>query len=281
MPIITTKPTTPARRQSTYLDNSALDKVRPEKSLTLPKNRINGRNHAGQIVVYHRGGGAKRMYRIIDFVGTKRLGQVATVVSLQYDPNRTANIALIQFEDKTKAYIIAPDGLKKEMTVVCDVSAPSRIGNRMQLRNIPVATQIHSIELVAGKGSQLCRSAGSFATLLGLDSEEGRYALLRLPSGEVRKVIADNYASIGIVSNIDHSKVVLGNAGRKRFMGFRPTVLGKSKNAVDHPHGGGEGHSPIGCKKGPKTPWGALALGPRTRNKKKAGAVLILSRRKK
>ena len=185
---------------------------------------------------------------------------------------------MIEFESGEKAYILAPDGLEKDATVVCNELTPIRLGNRLKLKNIPVATQIHNISMTPGKQGQICRSAGSFATLVGSDE---KYAQVRMPSGEVRKILVENYASIGIVSNIDHSKVVIGQAGRNRHYGKRPTVLGKSKNAVDHPHGGGEGHSPIGNKKGPKTPWGALALGPRTRNKKKQSQIMILSRRKK
>jgi len=278
MPIKNIKPTTNARRQMTYLDNSGVDKVKPEKSLTFGKKRTSGRNSAGQIVTYHRGGGVKRLYRLIDFSLQKHFGKKATVESIEYDPNRTANIALVKFEDGEKVYILAPEGLKKDATIIADISTPVRLGNRMMLKNIPVSTEIHNISMTPGKGGQICRSAGSYATLVSVDE---KFAQLRMPSGEVRKILVDNFATIGIVSNIDHSKVVIGKAGRTRFLGFRPTVLGKSKNAVDHPHGGGEGHSPIGNKKGPKTPWGALALGPRTRNKKKPSQKLILSRRKK
>ena len=278
MPIKTIKPTGNARRSLTYLDNSGVDKVKPEKSLTRGKKRVSGRNSSGQIVCYSRGGGVKRTYRLIDFSMEKYLGKKATVLSLQYDPNRTANIALIEFEDGEKAYILAPDALKKEAVVTCNDVAPIKTGNRMKLKNIPVATQIHNIGLTPGKGGQICRSAGSFATIIGSDE---KYAQIRMPSGEVRKILVENFASIGVVSNIDHSKVVIGKAGRTRLLGRRPTVLGKSKNPCDHPHGGGEGHCPIGIKKGPKTPWGALALGPRTRNKKNKSQRLILSRRKK
>ncbi len=278
MPIKMIKPTTNARRSITYLDNSGIDKVKPEKSLTIGKTRISGRNSAGQIVCYGRGGGAKKAYRMVDFSLLKHLGQKATVKSIEYDPNRTANIALIEFENNELAYILAPDSIKKDSTLICDESAPIRVGNRMKLKNIPVATQIHNISMTPGKKGQICRSAGSFAILVGTDE---KYAQLKMPSGESRRVLVENYATIGIVSNIDHSKVVVGKAGRSRFAGKRPTVLGKSKNPCDHPHGGGEGHCPIGIKKGPKTPWGALALGPRTRNKKKPSQKLILSRRKK
>ena len=278
MPIKNIKPTTNARRLMTYLDFSTVDKVRPEKSLTCGKKRISGRNSAGQIVTYNRGGGAKKLFRLVDFSLNKHFGEKATVSSIEYDPNRTANIALIQFESGEKVYILAPEGIKKTDTVIADIKTPVRLGNRMMLGNIPVSTQIHNISLTPGKGGQICRSAGSYATLVSVDE---KFAQLRMPSGEVRKVLVNNFATIGIVSNLDHSKVVIGKAGRSRWLGQRPTVLGKSMNACDHPHGGGEGHSPIGIKKGPKTPWGALALGPRTRNKKNPSQKLILSRRKK
>lgn len=277
MPIRRVKPTGNARRQMTYLAKST-DKVKPAKSLTFGAKRNSGRNAAGQIVVYHKGGGAKRRYRFIDFSMKDQLGKKAKVETIEYDPNRTANIALISFEDGELAYIIAPEGLKKEQTIVSDEKTPVRIGNRMALKNIPASTLVYNIELVSGKGAQICRSAGSYATLLGTDQG---FAILRLPSGEVRKVSVDNFASIGVVSNIDHSKVVIGKAGRKRHMGIKPTVLGKSKNPVDHPHGGGEGHTSIGNKKGPRTPWGAPALGRRTRNKRKTSSLLIINRRKK
>jgi large subunit ribosomal protein L2 len=276
MPIIKVKPTTNARRQMTFLD-SQVDKVKPEKSLTFGFKRTSGRNHAGQLVVMHKGGGAKRKYRIVDFMQTSNLGQKGAVDSIQYDPNRSSNIALIKYDDGHKCYILAPDGLKKGDTVLCDDTAPAKLGNRMKMKNIPLSTQIHNIEMTQGKGGQLCRSAGSFAILQGLDD---RYALLKMPSGEMRRVISEGFASIGIISNIDHNKVVIGKAGRSRHLGIRPTVLGKEKNPVDHPHGGGEGHTSIGLKY-PKTPWGAPALGKRTRNKKKQSQKMIVSRRKK
>ncbi len=276
MPIRKVKPTSNARRQLSY-QIFDVDKVESEKSLTFGVKRTSGRNHAGQLVVMHKGGGVKRKYRIIDFSLASYVGQTATVESVQYDPNRSANIALIAFNDESKVYIIAPDGLKKGVSITCDEKTAPKVGNRMKLKNIPLSTQIHNVELTAGKGGQICRSAGSFATLLGVD---GRYAQVRLASGEVRRILSENFASISIVSNIDHSKVILGKAGRVRHMGIKPTVLGKSKNPVDHPHGGGEGHTSIGLKY-PKTPWGAPALGRRTRNKKKTSQKLILSRRKK
>lgn len=254
-----------------------IDKSKPEKSLTFGIKRGSGRSSGGQLVVMHKGGGAKRRYRLVDFNMTGRLDEKAKIISIQYDPNRTANIALIEYENGDKSYILAVNSMKKDQIIVASENAPIKMGNRSKLKNIPLSTQICNIELTGGKGGQICRGAGSFATLLGVD---GKYAQLRLPSDEVRKVLSDNYATIGIVSNIDHSKVLVGKAGRKRHMGVRPTVLGKSKNPNDHPHGGGEGHSPIGMKY-PKTPWGAPALGPRTRNKKKPSSKLIMSRRKK
>lgn len=277
MPLRRVKPTGNARRQLSYADNSVLDKVKPCKKLTVPRKRLSGRNSAGQMVITSRGGGAKRRYRVVDFKRTAYLGQKATVSSIEYDPNRTAYIALIQYEVGEKSYIIAPNGLKKGDSVSCDEKTLVKTGNRMKIKNIPASTQIHNIELVAGRGGQLCRSAGGFATLLGVD---GKYAQLRMPSGETRKVLAENYATIGIVSNVDHANIKIGKAGRVRLMGRRPTVRGKVKNPCDHPHGGGEGANSIGMKY-PKNPWGAPALGPRTRNKKKRGASLVVNRRKK
>lgn len=276
MTIKKVKPTTNARRQLTY-QVYAVDKVKPLKSLTFGIKRSSGRNDAGKMVVNHKGGGAKRRYRIIDFSMTSYLGQKGVVESVQYDPNRSANIALLTIGENENIYIIAPEGLKKGDSVVCDEKTPLRAGNRMKIKNIAVSTQIYNIELSTGRGGQICRSAGTYATVIGID---GKNAMLKLMSGEVRKVLADNYASIGIVSNIDHSKVVIGKAGRQRHLGVKPTVLGKSKNPVDHPHGGGEGHTSIGLKY-PKTPWGAPALGRRTRNKKKPSSKLIMTRRKK
>ena len=277
MTIKIAKSTSNARRQLSFVDTSVLDKLPRVKSLTTGTKRGSGRNHAGQIVTYHKGGGAKRLLRIVDFNCVNKLGVAAEVLGVQYDPGRTAFIALIQYNNDEKAYILAPAGLKKGDKIICDEKAPIRIGNRMKIANIPASTQIHNVEMQQGKGGQICRSAGSYATLLGID---GKYAILKMPSGETRKVLSDNYASIGVVSNIDHSNVKIGKAGRVRFMGIRPTVRGKAKNPCDHPHGGGEGGTSIGMPH-PKTPWGAPALGPRTRNKKKASQKLILSRRKK
>ena len=257
---------------------SKLDKnSKREKSLTFGVKRISGRNSAGQLVVRRRGGGAKKLFRIIDSGRTIHLGEKAVVLGIQYDPNRSAHIALVQYESGEKSYILAPHNLEKGKEVVCDEKTLVKIGNRMKIKNIPVSTQIHNVELVSGKGGQICRGAGSFATLLGVD---GKYAQLRMPSGEVRKVLAENYATIGVVSNIDHNNIKIGKAGRTRLMGIRPSVRGKAMNPCDHPHGGGEGGTSIGMPH-PKTPWGAPALGPRTRNKKKPGSSLVLTRRKK
>lgn len=271
------KPTGNARRQLSFTVFSGLDKKKREKSLTVGIKRLSGRSSSGQLIVRRRGGGSKRLLRIIDFSLQSHLGHNATVMSLEYDPNRSANIALISYEDGTKRYILAPDKIKKGAEIVCDEKTLVKIGNRMKIKNIPASTLIHNIEVVSGKGGQICRSAGSSATLLGID---GKYAQIRVPSGEVRKILSENYATIGVVSNVDHSNIKVGKAGRKRHMGIRPSVRGKAMNPCDHPHGGGEGGTSIGMKY-PKTLWGAPALGPRTRNKKKMNASLILSRRKK
>lgn len=271
------KPTNNARRLMSVTDFNGLDKAKRVKSLTVGIKRVSGRNSAGQLVVAHKGGGAKRVYRIVDFSQRNHLSEKATVLGIQYDPNRSAFIALIQYESGEKSYILAPQGLKKDSEIVADEKTLVKVGNRMQLKNIPASTEVYNIEIVPGKGGQICRSAGNYATLLGVD---GKYAQLRMPSGEIRKILAENYASIGVVSNIDHSNVRIAKAGRSRHMGIRPAVRGKAKNPCDHPHGGGEGGSSIGMKY-PKTPWGAPALGRRTRNKKKTGSRLILSRRKK
>jgi len=277
MPTRKVKPTNNARRQMSYTDNSALTSKKPVKGLVFGIKRGSGRNSAGQLVVARRGSGVKRLYRMVDFSRTEFLGKEAKVIALEYDPNRSANIALIQYEDGTKSYIVAPDKIKVNSTIVCDEKTLVKVGNRMKLKNIPVSTQIHNIELTQGKAGQICRSAGNFATLLGVD---GKYALLRMPSGETRKVISENYATIGVVSNGDHGNIKLGKAGRVRLMGKRPSVRGKAKNPCDHPHGGGEGGTSIGMPY-PKTPWGKPALGRRTRNKKNRSSILIVNRRKK
>ena len=256
MPIKHYKPTTPGRRGMTVMDYSGLSKVAPEKSLLAPLDKKAGRNSYGRITVRHRGGGNRRKYRIIDFKRNK-FDIAATVVTLEYDPNRSAFIALVEYEDGEKRYIIAPVGLKVGDKVISSTTADSKPGNALPLANIPTGTFIHNVELYPGKGAQLARSAGNQAQLM---AKEGGKALLRLPSGELRYVPVNCMASIGQVSNPEHENVNYGKAGRKRHMGWRPTVRGSVMNPCDHPHGGGEGRSPIG-RPGPVTPWGKPALG--------------------
>ena len=274
MAIINYKPTTNARRNMSTTDFSALSKTGPEKSLLAPKNKAAGRNSYGRITVRHRGGGNRRKYRVIDFKRSKD-GMNATVLTLEYDPNRSAFIALVQYEDGEKRYILAADGLKVGDTVRSGSDADIKPGNALKLVDIPVGTFIHAIELYPGKGAQLVRSAGNMAQLMG---KEGAFALVRLPSGEMRKVPIECRASIGQVSNIDHENVHYGKAGRVRNKGWRPTVRGSVMNPNDHPHGGGEGKSPIG-RPGPVTPWGKPALGYKTRAKHKASDKYIVKRR--
>ena len=274
MGIKTYRPYTPSRRQMTGSDFSEITKTTPEKSLLAPKSRQAGRNNQGKITVRHRGGGAKKKYRIIDFKRRKD-GIAAKVIGIEYDPNRTANIALICYADGEKSYILAPQGLKDGMKVMNGPEAEVRIGNCLPLSEIPVGTQVHNIELYPGKGGQLVRSAGNSAQLM---AKEGKYATLRLPSGEMRMVPVVCRATVGIVGNVDHSLVKIGKAGRKRHMGIRPTVRGSVMNPNDHPHGGGEGKTGIG-RPGPCTPWGKPALGLKTRKKKKASDKLIVRRR--
>ncbi len=274
MAIKTYKPTTPSRRQMTVTDYSSLSKVAPEKSLLTVVKKNAGRNSYGRITVRHKGGGNRRKYRIIDFKRNK-LGMNATVLTLEYDPNRSAFIALVQYEDGEKKYIIAPNGLKVGDVVRNGEDADIKPGNALALKNIPVGTFIHNVELYPGKGAQLVRSAGNMAQLMG---KEGAYALIRLPSGEMRKVSIDCMASIGQVSNIDHENVNLGKAGRTRHKGIRPTVRGSVMNPNDHPHGGGEGKSPVG-RPGPVTPWGKPAMGYKTRATHKASDKFIVKRR--
>jgi large subunit ribosomal protein L2 len=255
-------------------DFSEITKTEPEKSLTAPLYRQAGRNNQGKITVRHRGGGAKRKYRIIDFKRNKD-GIPATVFGIEYDPNRSANIALIAYADGAKSYILAPEGLTDGMKVMNGPEAEVRVGNCLPLDKIPVGTQIHNIELVPGKGGQMVRSAGTSAQLM---AKEGRHATLRLPSGEMRMVLINCRATIGVVGNGEHNLINIGKAGRKRHMGFRPTVRGSVMNPCDHPHGGGEGRTGIG-RPGPSTPWGKPALGLKTRKKKKASNKLIIRRR--
>lgn len=274
MGIKTYNPYTPSRRQMTGSDFSEITKTTPERSLLESKKRKAGRNNQGKITVRHRGGGAKKKYRIIDFK-RKKDGILATVVGIEYDPNRSANIALICYADGEKAYILAPEGLKDGMQVMNGPEAEVRVGNCMALSDIPVGTQIHNIELYPGKGGQFVRSAGNSAQLM---AKEGKYATLRLPSGEMRMVPSICRASIGVVGNGEHNLINIGKAGRKRHMGFRPTVRGSVMNPNDHPHGGGEGKCGTG-RPGPSTPWGKPALGLKTRKKNKQSNKLIVRRR--
>jgi len=270
------KPMTNGTRGMSTLVNSEITKTTPEKSLVVTLKKNGGRNNQGRITVRHRGGGEKRKYRIIDFKRNKD-GIVGTVVGIEYDPNRSANIALINYADGEKRYIIAPKGLEVGAKIVSGTTCDIKVGNCLELGNIPEGTLVHNIELKAGKGGQLARTAGSSVQILG---REGKYTLLRLTSGEVRKVLSTCRATIGEVGNEDHELVKLGKAGRKRHMGIRPTVRGSVMNPNDHPHGGGEGRAPIG-RKGPVTPWGKPALGAKTRKNKKASDKLIVRRRKK
>ena len=267
------KPTTPSRRNMTVTDYSCLSKVAPEKSLLEPVKKNAGRNSYGRITVRHRGGGARRKYRIIDFKRNK-VGN-ATVLTLEYDPNRSAFIALIQYEDGEKRYIIAPNGLKVGDVVSSGADADIKPGNALPLSAIPVGTIIHNIELYPGKGAQLVRSAGNMAQLM---AKEDTYVLVRLPSGEMRKIPINCMATVGQVSNIDHENVHLGKAGKTRHLGIRPTVRGSVMNPCDHPHGGGEGKSPVG-RPGPVTPWGKPALGYKTRKSHNRSDKFIVKRR--
>jgi large subunit ribosomal protein L2 len=274
MGIKTYNPYTPSRRHMTGSDFSEITKTTPEKSLTVSKSSKAGRNAQGKITVRHRGGGAKRKYRIIDFKRYKD-NIPATVKAIEYDPNRTANIALICYADGEKAYILAPNGLQVGATIMNGPEAEVKLGNCLPLANIPVGTLVHNVELYPGKGGQLVRSAGNAAQLM---AKEGKYATLRLPSGEMRMVPIQARATVGQVGNIDHELINIGKAGRKRHMGIRPTVRGSVMNPNDHPHGGGEGRAPIG-RSGPMTPWGKPALGYKTRKKNKHSNKMIVRRR--
>ncbi len=274
MPIKTFKPTTPSRRNMTVLSFAGLDKVKPEKSLLATNKKTAGRNSYGRITVRHHGGGNKQKYRIIDFKRDK-MDMVATVLTLEYDPNRSANIALVQYADGEKRYIIAPNGLAKGDEIISSANADIKPGNALPIANIPVGTIVHNIELYPGKGAQLVRSAGGAAQLM---AKENGNAQIRLPSGEVRIVRLDCKATIGQVGNLDHENVQIGKAGRKRHMGIRPTVRGSVMNPCDHPHGGGEGKSPIG-RPGPVTPWGKPTLGYKTRKKNHRTDKFIVKRR--
>ena len=275
MGIKTYKPYTPSRRQMTGSDFAEITKKTPEKSLTEHLKKNAGRNNQGKITVRHHGGGEKRRYRIIDFKRNAKDGMPAKVMSIEYDPNRTANIALICYTDGTKSYILAPKGLAVGMEVVSGADAEIRVGNCLPLSSVPVGTTVHNVELNPGRGGQMARSAGNAAQLM---AKEGKYATLRLPSGEMRMVPIECRATIGEVGNGEHNLINIGSAGRKRHMGIRPTVRGSVMNPNDHPHGGGEGRAPIG-RPGPSTPWGKPALGLKTRKKKKQSNKLIVRRR--
>ena len=266
---------TPSRRNMTVLDYSEITKKTPEKSLITTKKEKAGRNAQGKITVRHQGGGNRQKYRIIDFKRNK-VDMPATVIGIEYDPNRSANIALIQYEDGEKAYILAPVGLTDGATVISGDKADIKPGNCMRIENIPVGTMIHNIELNPGQGGKLVRAAGQEAQLM---AKEGKYAHVRLPSGEMRLVMSVCKATIGTVGNQEHENVKLGKAGRKRHMGWRPTVRGSVMNPVDHPHGGGEGRAPVGHS-GPMTPWGKPALGYKTRKKNNRTDKFIVKRRK-
>ena len=267
-------PYTPSRRQMSGSDFKEITKSTPEKSLVTAVKKNSGRNNQGKITVRHQGGGERRKYRIIDFKRNKDDIE-ATVKSIEYDPNRTANIALIVYKDGVKSYILAPEGLQVGMTVMSGENAEARVGNCLPLSLIPIGAQIHNIELYPGAGAQMVRSAGVSAQLM---AKEGKYATLRLPSGEMRMVPIMCRATMGVVGNGDHNLVNIGKAGRKRHMGIRPTVRGSVMNPNDHPHGGGEGRAPIG-RPGPSTPWGKPALGLKTRKKNKSSNKLIIRRK--
>ena len=270
------KPTTPGRRKMSALVNEVITTSTPEKSLLVTVKKNSGRNNQGKITVRHQGGGVKRKYRIIDFKRNK-LNVPGKVASIEYDPNRTANIALINYADGEKRYIIAPKGLEVGATVESGEKADIKVGNALPIMSIPIGTMIHNIELRPGKGGELARSAGTSAQILG---REGNYVMIRLSSGEQRKVLGTCYATIGVVGNEDSSLVKVGKAGRKRHMGIRPTVRGSVMNPNDHPHGGGEGRAPIG-RKAPMTPWGKPALGLKTRKKKQSDKFIVRRRNSK
>jgi len=273
------RPTTPGRRGMTKADGKQLTKkVRSFKKLLKIKKSKAGRSRQGRITTRHKGGGHKKKYRIIDFKRIDKFGIPAKVESIEYDPNRSCFIALITYQDKEKRYILAPQDLKKDDEIIADEKTPLKPGNRMFLKNIPVGTPVYNIEIIPGQGGKIVRSAGDSAQVMAI---EGGYAQLTLPSGEVRMVLEKAMASIGILSNPEHVFVNLGKAGRKRWLGIRPTVRGSAMVPADHPHGGGEGRAPIGIRKGPKTPWGKQVFGVKTRKKKKYSDKFIIKRRKK
>jgi large subunit ribosomal protein L2 len=275
MPVKGFKPYAPGRRQMTVSTFEEITKTTPERSLLAPLSKKAGRNNYGRISVRHQGGGHKRMYRMIDFKRNKD-SVPAKVAAIEYDPNRSANIALLHYLDGHKAYILAPNGLKVGQVIVSGPDADIKVGNALPIKNIPVGTLLHNIEMKPGKGAQLVRSAGGSAQLM---AKEGAYATLRLPSGEMRMVHIDCRATIGQVGNLEHENINIGKAGRSRWLGIRPTVRGAVMNPVDHPHGGGEGRNPIG--RNPVTPWGKPALGAKTRKKKNPSNRFIVKRRSK
>lgn len=275
MPIRSYKPTSPGRRQMTVLTFEEITRKDPERSLLAPLKGKGGRNNEGRLTVRHQGGGHKRRYRLIDFKRNKD-GVVARVASIEYDPNRSANIALLNYADGFKAYIIAPNGLQVGQEIINGDTADIKVGNTLKLKKVPVGTLIHNIEMKPGKGGQLVRSAGGSAQLM---AKEGNYATLRLPSGEMRMIHLECRATIGQVGNLDYENVTIGKAGRNRWLGKRPTVRGAVMNPVDHPHGGGEGRNPVG--RNPVTPWGKPALGAKTRKKKNQSNKFIVKRRDK
>ncbi len=274
MPLKSFKPTSPGRRNSSGYTFEEITKKKPEKSLLAPLKKKAGRNVHGRITVRHRGGGHKRRYRLIDWKRRDRVGHEGRVNAIEYDPNRTARIALVFYDDGVKRYILAPLGLGVGDTISTGDDAPIRVGNAMPMRDMPNGTQVHSIELIEGRGAQMARSAGASAQIM---AKEGEYVLLRLPSGEMRQVRAACFATIGQVGNVEHGNIKLGKAGRNRHRGRRPQVRGSVMNPVDHPHGGGEGKAPIGLP-GPKTPWGKPALGYRTRGKKASDKYIVRRR---
>ncbi len=276
MPVKKFKPTSPARRQMTVSDFAEITKDRPEKSLLIRKKQRAGRNTQGKVTVRHRGAGHRRAIRIVDFKRDKD-AVPAKVAAIEYDPNRSARLALLHYHDGEKRYILAPLGLRTGDTVVSGPEADIRVGNSLPLAKMPTGTVIHNVELTVGKGGQMCRAAGSSAQLM---AKEGPFAHLRLPSGEVRLVDINCRATVGQMGNVEHENITIGKAGRNRWKGRRPTVRGVAMNPIDHPHGGGEGRSPIG-RKHPTTPWGAPALGHRTRRRRKKSQQFIVKRRSK
>ena len=268
------KPTTNGRRNMSTLANDKITKSTPEKSLVEPKNSTGGRGNTGRVTTRHHGGGVKQKYRVIDFKRNKD-GVEGRVAAIEYDPNRNANIALINYMDGEKRYIIAPQNLTVGTKIVSGEAVDIKVGNAMELKSIPEGTYVHCVELFPGRGGQMARAAGCSAQILGFD---GPYATLRLSSGEVRKVLANCRATVGVVGNEDYNLISWGKAGRNRWKGIRPTVRGSAMNPVDHPHGGGEGRTPVG-RKSPMTPWGKKAMGVKTRKHKKASSALIMSRR--